>query len=174
MRKDILISGFGGQGVLFLGQLLAFAAMQEGKNVVWSPSYGPEMRGGQAHCTVIVSDEPIGSPVVNQADILLTLDNPSLARFEPRLKKGGLVFLNSSLVKDSLSRDDIICYQIPANTLAEQAGSIRSANMVLLGALIKVVPLVGRAYVSQALCRLSKEEHIKVNEAALELGYSSI
>lgn len=177
MRQDIIIAGFGGQGIMLAGQVLATAGMLEGQNVVWSPSYGPEMRGGPAHCTVILSHDPVGSPVVSQADAALILDEPSLGKFEGRLRPGGLLLINSSLVRREPARDDIGVYRISANVRAEEAGDVRAANMVMLGALHVLLAPVGREALSGALrtvCAGSKARLIPLNERALEMGRAEI
>jgi 2-oxoglutarate ferredoxin oxidoreductase subunit gamma len=173
MRHDIIIAGFGGQGIMLAGQVLATAGMLEGQNVVWSPSYGPEMRGGPAHCTVIVSPEPIGSPVVSQADAVLILDDPSLAKFEPKARPGGLLIVNDCLVHTQPSRDDLRLHRIAANTRAEEAGDVRTANMVMLGALETLLAPVRRESLSEAfrtLCPANRTRLIPLNEAALQMG----
>jgi 2-oxoglutarate ferredoxin oxidoreductase subunit gamma len=173
MRHDIIIAGFGGQGIMLAGQVLATAGMLEGQNVVWSPSYGPEMRGGPAHCTVIVSPEPIGSPVVSQADAVLILDDPSLAKFEPKARPGGLLIINDCLVRTEPSRDDLRLHRIAANARAEEAGDVRTANMVMLGALQTLLAPVRRESLSKAfrtLCPADRTHLIPLNEAALQMG----
>ncbi|HFE66055.1 MAG TPA: 2-oxoacid:ferredoxin oxidoreductase subunit gamma, partial [Chloroflexi bacterium] len=120
METSIIVAGFGGQGVLFAGKLLAYTGMDEGKQVTWFPSYGPEMRGGTAHCTVIVSDEPIGAPLVAEPDIVLALNLPSFDKYEPRVKPGGTLVVNSSIVLKESQRDDIQIVTVPANDVAEQ------------------------------------------------------
>ena len=134
MTEQIILAGFGGQGVLLAGQIIAYAGMNEGKNVSWLPSYGPEMRGGTANCNVVVSDEEVGSPVVVEADCLIVMNRPSLEKYEKDLKPGGLLLLDSDLIEIEPTRTDIKVIKVPANSLAEQAGSIKAANMVMLGA----------------------------------------
>jgi 2-oxoglutarate ferredoxin oxidoreductase subunit gamma len=151
--------------------------MLEGQNVVWSPSYGPEMRGGAAHCTVIVSPEPIGSPVVSQADAGLILDEPSLPKFEPKIRAGGMLIVNVSLVRQPPSRDDVRICDIPATALAERAGDVRTANMVMLGALQSLMAPVARESMSGAfrtICPADKGYLIPLNEAALDLGVAEV
>lgn len=177
MRHDIIIAGFGGQGIMLAGQVLATAGMLEGHNVVWSPSYGPEMRGGAAHCTVIVSPDPIGSPIVSQADAALIMDQPSLAKFEDKVRPGGLMLINSSLIRHAPARDDIRVYRIPANARAEEAGDVRTANMVMLGALYALLAPVGREAISGAfrtICPANKTHLLPLNEQALEMGITEI
>ena len=132
MQTEIIISGFGGQGVLFAGQLLAYAAMEQNLQVTWIPSYGPEMRGGTANCTVIISDEEIGSPVVGSPKVALALNLPSLDKYEPLIKTGGLLIVNASMVDRSPRRTDIQTVMIPASEIAESLGDKRMTNMVCL------------------------------------------
>lgn len=136
MQTEVIISGFGGQGALFAGQLLAYCGLDNDLHVTWFPSYGPEMRGGTAHCTVIVSDEEIGSPVVRNPTAAIVMNIPSLERYEPLVHEGGYLVVNTSLVDRSPTREDIEVILIPANEIAEEIGDKRLANLVLLGALI--------------------------------------
>src|SRR5512141_3505554 len=133
MQKEIIIAGFGGQGVLFGGQVVAYAAMDAGKEVTWIPSYGPEMRGGTANCTVVVADEEIGSPVVKNPDTVLAMNLPSLDKYEPMIKPGGVLVINASMVDRPAKRTDIRVVAIPCNEIAEELGSPRLANMVAAG-----------------------------------------
>ena len=136
METRIIIAGAGGQGILFLGKAIAQAGMIEGKHVTWFPSYGAEMRGGTANCTVILSDDMIGSPVVQNPDILIAMNRASLEKFQPSLKKNGLLFFDSSLINGVAFSNTVVPIGIPATKLADAAGNTRSANMVMLGALI--------------------------------------
>lgn len=172
MHHELIIAGFGGQGVLLAGQILAWAANLEGKSVVWSPSYGPEMRGGSSHCTVIISSDPIGSPIVAHPDTEVIMNGPSLEQFLPKLKPGGLLITNSSLVRNKPERTDIKLVEIPANTLAEEVGDVRSVNVVILGALMTVVSLVEEASVQRALIeRWGKNPKLlEINRRALHAG----
>jgi 2-oxoglutarate ferredoxin oxidoreductase subunit gamma len=136
MQTELVIAGFGGQGVLFTGQLLSYAAMDAGKEVTWIPSYGPEMRGGTANCTVIISDEEIGSPLVRYPAAVIAMNLPSLDKYEEQVKPGGVLVINSSLVNRSAERRDIKSIEIPANEIAEGIGDKRLTNMVLLGGLL--------------------------------------
>jgi 2-oxoglutarate ferredoxin oxidoreductase subunit gamma len=151
MQTEIIISGFGGQGALFAGQLLAFAAMDTGKFVTWIPSYGPEMRGGTAHCTVTVSDEEIGSPVVRNPPAVIAMNIPSLEKYEPLVRPQGVLVVNSSLVDRAPTRSDIRSFMIPANEEAEALGDKRMANVVLLGALIRQHPVLTLEEIGAAL-----------------------
>jgi 2-oxoglutarate ferredoxin oxidoreductase subunit gamma len=142
MQTEIVISGFGGQGALFAGQILAYAALDSGRHVTWIPSYGPEMRGGTAHCTVIISDEEIGSPVVRHPKAAIAMNLPSLAKYEDLLKPQGVLVVNSSLVDRTPTRADIDVVLLPANELAEELGDKRMANVVLLGGLLQRLPVL--------------------------------
>ncbi len=136
MQTEILIAGFGGQGVLFAGQLLAYAAMDYGLEVTWIPSYGPEMRGGTANCTVIISNEEIGAPMVANPKAELIFNRPSLDKYEPMVKPGGVLVYNTSMIDRSAKRTDVLAIAVPASEIAEKIGDKRLTNMVLLGALL--------------------------------------
>lgn len=136
MKKEIIISGFGGQGGLAIGKNLAEAGMAEGMNVTWAPSYGPEMRGGTANCSVVLSDKPVGSPVFARSTELIALNEPSLTKFEAGVLPGGSVFVNSDVVTDKVSRPDLTAYYIPCAKIAEEIGNPKVANMVMLGAYV--------------------------------------
>ena len=151
MQHEIIFSGFGGQGALFAGQLLAYAALEEDKHVTWIPSYGPEMRGGTAHCIVIVSDEEIGSPIIRHPTAAMVLNNPSLDKYEALLKPGGVLVINRSLIARTALRRDITAVDVNANDLATAAGSAKMANVVLLGALLEATRAVSLESVSRAL-----------------------
>jgi 2-oxoglutarate ferredoxin oxidoreductase subunit gamma len=173
MYLDVMIAGFGGQGVLVAGKLLAYAGMLEGKHVTWFPSYGAEIRGGTANCTVIISDEEIGSPVVRNPSAMVIFNEASFKKFETRIKQGGQLFLNTSLVHATPSRSDISRIDIKANDIAENLGDIRIANMVMLGALLKKTGVVALDSVLAALEQvLSARRHslIPLNEKALRRG----
>ncbi len=135
MQKEYILSGFGGQGLMLAGMLLSEAGMLEGKNVSWIPSYGPEMRGGTANCAVVVSEEPIGSPIVDNPDVVVAMNLPSMDKFEPAIKKGGIMVYNSSLIKRPPARKDITYIAAPANEIAEALGNEKVANMAMLGAM---------------------------------------
>src|SRR5512135_1680710 len=151
MYQDVMIAGFGGQGVLVAGKLLAYAGMLEGKHVTWFPSYGAEIRGGTANCTVIISGTEIGSPVVKNPSTMLIFNEASFQKFETRIMHGGLIFLNTSLVKAPSKRSDITHVEIPANDIAEELGDIRISNMVMLGAFLKKTGVVALDSVLVAL-----------------------
>ena len=136
MKKEIIISGFGGQGVMSIGKNLVEAGMAEGFQVTWAPSYGPEMRGGTANCSVVLSDKPVGSPVFAHPTELIALNEPSLEKFEAGVVSGGQVFINSDVVTDKVSRSDLTAYYIPCNTIADEIGNPKVSNMVMLGAYV--------------------------------------
>jgi len=153
MQTDIIIAGFGGQGVLFAGQLLAYAAMDSGLEVTWIPSYGPEMRGGTANCTVVISDEEIGSPMVRHPKAVIAMNRPSLDKYEPQIAAGGLLVVNTSIVDRLPERKDIKVVLVPGNDIAEELGDRRMTNMVLVGALLGNLNVLA----VDALCKALKE-----------------
>lgn len=176
METSIIIAGFGGQGVLFAGQLLAYAAMDHGLNVTWIPSYGPEMRGGTANCTVIVSDEPIGAPIVSHPDVAIVLNQPSFDKYEPLVKPAGLLVVNSSLVDSLSARTDIECVSIAANEMAASLGSTKMLNMAALGAFLGRRSVLPLSAVSRSLALhlpQSKAHMLEANQAVLQKGYES-
>lgn len=172
MEKEIIIAGFGGQGVLLIGRMLAYAGMMEGKEVSWLPSYGPEMRGGTANCTVVISDKPVGSPVVKSPDILIVLNRPSLDKFEPFVKKNGLLIINSSLIDRKSERDDIDVLYVPANDVAIKCGSPKAANMVALGALVGKTGILKIESLEETIKETfsEKEKIVNLNLKALKEG----
>jgi 2-oxoglutarate ferredoxin oxidoreductase subunit gamma len=177
MQEEIIISGFGGQGVLFAGQLLAYAALEAGMHVTWIPSYGPEMRGGTAHCTVTVSDEPIGSPLVRHPTSAIALNLPSFEKYEGLIKPGGLLVYNKSLVAAAPRRADIRYVGVPANVVAEELGNLRQANVVLLGAYLAVTGLLPLESVETALNdHLSERQRsfLASNKEALRRGAAGV
>ena len=137
-NRNLLFSGFGGQGILFTGKFIAYKSLLEDKNVSWLPSYGPEMRGGTASCSVIVGDEPVGSPIVSKPDVLVAMNLPSLDRFENSVKSGGMIFADSSLIDRKVKRDDVTVYYIPATGLASENDIPTLANMIIAGKMMKV------------------------------------
>ena len=173
MTSEIIMAGFGGQGVLLMGQLTAYAGMIEEKNVSWLPSYGPEMRGGTANCCVIVSDEPVGSPVVTEADAVIVMNKPSLDKYESALKPGGKLFVNSSLIDKKATRSDIDVHYIPVNDIATELGNARVANIVMLGAYVASSGAVSKKSVIEAVEYVlgkGKAHLIPVNEQAFDEG----
>ena len=173
MLIKTIFAGFGGQGVLSMGLNLAQAAMLEGKNITYLPSYGAEVRGGTANCTVAISDEEIASPVASSPDFIVAMNQPSLVRFQNQLQSGGLFFINSSLVEAEISRGDIDIVSVPANSIAEELGSPKSANMVMLGVFTKKSNLVSLSSVIGALRNTlkNKQKLIAINKKALLAGY---
>ena len=178
MLQEMIFAGFGGQGVLSMGKLLAYAAMKEGKEVSWMPSYGPEMRGGTANCMVNISDSPISSPIVQQYDVAVVFNLPSLKKFEPMVKKGGILIWESSTIKEAPTRTDIKVYAVPA---IDQATNVikntQVMNMLALGSLLKVNPIVKPETLLMALKDTLPPRHhglIPVNEEAIKLGMSLV
>ena len=173
MQQEIIISGFGGQGTLFAGQLLAYAAMDSGYHVTWIPSYGPEMRGGKARCTVIVSGAEIGSPLVRRPSAAIVLNIPSMEAFEPAVKPGGVLVVNSSLVPQKSGRDDIHIIYIPATDIAIGLGNARLANVICLAALVTATGVVSLEAVKRALNDHLPERHrrlLELNNEAMDKG----
>lgn len=173
MQTEIVIAGFGGQGVLFAGQVLAYAGMDSGKVVTWIPSYGPEMRGGTANCTVIISDEEIGSPLVRNPRAAVVLNLPSLDKYEPLVVPGGVLVANASLINRRPERGDLNIVFIPANEMAEGLGDKRMTNMVVLGALLAQLPVLPLEAIEKALESHLPERHkrlLPVNFKALRQG----
>jgi 2-oxoglutarate ferredoxin oxidoreductase subunit gamma len=177
MLEEIIIAGFGGQGVMSMGQLLAYAGMLEGKGVSWLPSYGPEQRGGTANCAVVISDETVGSPLVTNPSTAIVLNNPSFEKFESRVRPGGLLIINSSLVTRVSERSDIQIIQLTATDMAADLGNARVANMILLGAFIERTKVVSSDAIIESLKKvLPEEKHhlIEVNKQALNKGKTMV
>lgn len=175
MQIEVIVAGFGGQGVLFAGQLLSYAAMDAGKEVTWIPSYGPEMRGGTANCTVIIADEEIGSPLVRHPKAAIVMNLPSLDKYEDEIVSGGYLVMNSSMVNRPAMRKDIHAIAIPANEIAEQLGDKRLTNMVLLGGLMANLPVFPVEVLKKALEVHLPARHQKLlglNYQALERGFA--
>ena len=172
-----IFAGFGGQGVLLIGKLVAYAGMDEGRNVSWLPSYGPEMRGGTANCSVVVSDDPIASPVLSMADCVIAMNTPSLDKFEANVLPGGKLFINSSIIDKKATRTDIDVYYVPCNDIADQLGNPKVLNLAMLGAYLEATKVVGVESVLQALLHSlgEKKAHlIPLNRQAIEMGAESI
>ena len=172
-ERSLIASGFGGQGLMVLGQIVAYAGMHDGRNVTWIPSYGPEMRGGTANCSVIVSEDQIGSPVVPEADYVVVMNQPSLTKFEPRVKSGGVLFYNSNLIKYEKPREDIKIYPIPVNSIANELGNDKVANIVMLGALVTTGDIVSEESALEMLDEKlgkKKPDFIPVNRCAFQKG----
>jgi 2-oxoglutarate ferredoxin oxidoreductase subunit gamma len=173
MQTEVIIAGFGGQGVLFAGQVLTYAAMDNGKEVTWIPSYGPEMRGGKARCTVVVSDAEIGSPLVRRPGAAVVLNIPSMEAFEPAVKSSGVLVVNSSLVPQKSERTDLDVFYVPASDMATEMGNVRIANVICLGALVQATGVVSLEAIEQALDDHLPERHRKLlglNKEALRKG----
>ena len=171
--KNFLFSGFGGQGILFAGKFLAYKGLYEGKNVSWLPSYGPEMRGGTASCSVIVSEEAVGSPIVSNPDILVAMNLPSLDKFEKDIVSGGLVFADSALIERKVNRDDITAYYIPATRLAGENGMPTLANMIIMGKILKVLGEYDEESLKATMAKVIPPKHadmLEVNLKALKIG----
>ena len=174
MQKEIIIAGFGGQGVLFVGQVLAYAAMDNGKEVTWIPSYGPEMRGGTANCTVVIADQEIGSPLVKNPPLAIALNLPSFDRYEELLAPSGTLIVNRSMVDRSAKRSDIHIIFIPCNEIAEEIGDRKLLNMVAIGALLTALPEVKVEDAEKALEGHLPARHkhlLPKNYEALKRGY---
>ncbi|MCX7695206.1 MAG: 2-oxoacid:acceptor oxidoreductase family protein [Caloramator sp.] len=169
-NQEIIFAGFGGQGILSMGKFLAYAGLEENLNVSWFPSYGPEMRGGTSNCSVILSDEPVGSPLVVDATTVVVMNRPSLDKFESHVVKGGLLIIDSDLVNREPERTDIEIIKIPAQKIAEEVGSKKIANMVLLGALVEKTKIVKMESLLKALKEHGKEQFYELNKKALERG----
>ena len=177
MDSNVLIAGFGGQGVLFVGQLLANACMNEGLNVTWTPAYGAEMRGGTVNCTVCMSEEEVACAFVDEPINVIALNSPSFERFEKKIKSGGTIVVNSSLVKHEPSRKDITYKYIPMTEIATEIGNQKFTNIVSLGAFIKALPIVKKeSIISVMKSKLTgkKAQMLENNILALEKGFSSI
>ena len=173
MKKEIIISGFGGQGVLSMGKILAYSGLMEGKEVTWMPAYGPEQRGGTANVTVIVSDERISSPILSKYDIAVVLNQPSLDKFEPKIKPGGILIYDGFGVINPPTRKDITIYRIDAMDKAAEMKNSKVFNMIVLGGLLKVSPVVSDRGVEKALYKTLPERHhslIPLNMEAVKAG----
>ena len=173
--NQILIAGFGGQGVLFTGKMLAYKGMYEGKEVSWLPSYGPEMRGGTANCSVILSESPVGSPIVSAPDILMVMNLPSLDKYENSVKTGGKIFVDSTFIDRKVNRDDVDVYYIPATKMASDAGVPTLANMILLGKVIKetgVISLDGMKTMFEKIISAKRQNLIETNLTTIDMGYN--
>lgn len=173
MQNDVIMAGFGGQGILLIGKMLAYAGMHEGKEVSWLPSYGPEMRGGTCNCTVVISDRPVGSPVIQSPRALVAMNLPSLDKFEADVRPGGLLLINTSLIERAAARDDVDVLLVPANEIANELGNPRGANMVALGAYVGATGAVSLEEVEQVVRETftAKPKLIDVNLEALHRGY---
>ncbi len=174
MTKEILIAGFGGQGVLFAGKFLAYKGLQEEKMLSWLPSYGPEMRGGTANCSVIISDEPIGSPIVSKPNVLVVMNKPSLDKYENDVVPGGVIFVDSTLIDRKVTRQDVTTFYIPATQMAKDINAPTLANMIMVGKLIKETGVVSYSGIDEALKKIVSARHqdlLEVNKNAISCGY---
>ncbi|AFG34492.1 2-oxoacid:acceptor oxidoreductase family protein [Fervidobacterium pennivorans subsp. shakshaketiis] len=173
MTTRMIFAGFGGQGVMLMGQIISLAGMLQGKNVTWMPSYGPEMRGGTANCTVVISDEPVASPVTTKAEIIVAMNIPSLLKFEPAVTENGYLFINQSVVDREPTRKDIHVVKVPCNEIADELGNLKVANMVMLGAVVGATNVVDVDNVFKALEKKlagGKATLIEVNKQAILKG----
>lgn len=173
--KKILIAGFGGQGILFSGKVLAFTGLKAGMEVAWLPSYGPEMRGGTANCSVTLSDMPIGSPIVEKPDILIAMNLPSLEKYYNETESNGYAIFDSSLINKQVTRDDIVTIGIPATKLASDNGLSGLANMIILGKVIKATNVLTLDQIKSSLANMvpaKKADLLEKNIKAIELGYN--
>ena len=172
-EEQVLFAGFGGQGILSMAKFLAYAAMNDGKQVAWVPSYGPEMRGGTANCLVTISDDPIASPLTDYPDMAVILNNPSLTKFENKVKTGGTLLINTSLVHSSIQREDLNLVELPVSQLAEELGNARGDNMILVGACLQYSGLVkveqAVSYMDEIFAGKSAET-IRSNREAFLMG----
>jgi 2-oxoglutarate ferredoxin oxidoreductase subunit gamma len=172
MQSEVQFAGFGGQGVMLMGQILAQAAMHEGHEVVWIPSYGPEMRGGTAYCTVVISDRPVGSPIIRNPQHLVAMNRPSLEKFAPTVKKGGVVFVNASIIPIGSGRNDVDELRVPIIELSQELGNVKAANIVALAAFVARSRIVSFEALIEAVKEkfAGKAKLIPLNLKALEAG----
>ena len=172
MQSEIMFAGFGGQGILLIGKVLAHAAMEEGYEVAWIPSYGPEMRGGTAYCMVIMGDRPIGSPIIKNPMHLVAMNRPSLEKFAPAVKPGGVIFINSSIISIDSGRDDVDVVSVPIIDIAKELGNVKAANIVALAAFVTRSKVIDFALLQAAVKAkfAQKEKLIPLNMRALEEG----
>lgn len=171
--KQFLLSGFGGQGILFSGKFLAYKGLTDNKQVSWLPSYGPEMRGGTASCSVIVSDEPVGSPIVSNPDVLIAMNLPSLDKFENTVAPGGMIFADSTLIERKVARDDVKVFYVPATRLASENGTPTLANMILMGKVLKELGDFTDEGVEKGLKKVISAKHadmLEVNKKVMKIG----
>ncbi|MBQ3356159.1 MAG: 2-oxoacid:acceptor oxidoreductase family protein [Oscillospiraceae bacterium] len=176
MTTQILIAGFGGQGILFAGKFLANKGLLEGRQLSWLPSYGPEMRGGTANCSVVLSDEPVGSPIVNKPDVLIVMNLPSLDKYEDAVVPGGTIFVDSTLIGRKVRRNDVRVFYLPATQLAQRNGIATLANMIMIGKVLKECDFTGFDNIEDAVRTVVSAKHadlFDVNLKALKLGYES-
>ncbi len=174
MNTQILIAGFGGQGVLFAGKFIAYKGLLEGRQLSWLPSYGPEMRGGTANCSVILSDDPVGSPIVSNPDVLMVMNLPSLDKYEDAAVPGAKLFIDSTLIEREVKRADVSAFYIPATRMAKEAGIPKLANMILLGKMLRETGILNYDDIDEALHKVvpaKRAELFDINKKALNMGY---
>ncbi len=172
--EKIIVAGFGGQGVLSLGQMLAYAAMFENQYATWLPSYGPEMRGGTANCSVVIdAEKPVASPIIAVPDCLIAMNKPSLDKFQMDVKKGGTVIINSSLISDKCANPDVNAYYVDANKVAHEVGNDKASNLVILGAYIKLSKVFPKEVMLDTIAKVfaAKPQFIPSNQACFNAGY---
>lgn len=177
MTQEMICAGFGGQGVMLMGQIITYAGMMEDRHVSWMPAYGPEVRGGTANCSVIISDEPVGSPIVTEPCVVVAMNLPSLDRFEPALMPGGSLLINSSLIDHSPKRNDVKVHLVPCNDIAAELGNLKVANMVMVGAIIAASGAVKIESVLTVLAKKifkNKPQVMKINEEAIRRGMACV
>lgn len=172
MQNEVQFAGFGGQGIMLMGQIMAQAAMHQGYEVVWIPSYGPEMRGGTAYCTVVISDRPIGSPIIRNPKHLVAMNRPSLEKFAPTVQSGGTIFINSSIISIEAGRDDVDVIKVPIIEIAKELGNVKTANIVALAAFVSRSKVVDFELLRESVKDkfASREKLIPLNMKALEEG----
>ncbi len=173
--EKIIVAGFGGQGVLSLGQMLAYAALYENQYATWLPSYGPEMRGGTANCSVVIdAKKPVASPIIATPDCLIAMNKPSLDKFQMSVKKGGIVLINSSLISDKCANPDVKAYYVDANKVAHEVGNDKASNLVVLGAYIKLSDVFDKEVMLNTIAKVfaAKPQFISSNQACFEAGYN--
>ncbi len=174
MNKEILIAGFGGQGILFSGKFLAYEGLIDGKEVSWLPSYGPEMRGGTANCSIIISDNKIGSPIVDKPDTLIAMNTPSFDKYINEIKAGGMALVDSSLIDKKTDRADIEAYYIPATKMASESGLTGLANMIMIGLFIKKSGIIPQENIEKAMAKVvsaKKQNLFDLNMKAVKMGF---
>ena len=177
MNKEMIFAGFGGQGVMLMGQILAYAGMLEGQQVSWFPAYGPEMRGGTANCSIIIGDEPVGTPIVTEPSVVVAMNLPSLDKFEPMLHADGTLLINSSPIDRKPHRTDIKTYYVPCNDIAQELGNLKVANMVMVGAIIAASGVVDIDSVISVLAKKifkNKPQVMPINEQAIRRGLECV
>ena len=172
MQSEVQFAGFGGQGIMLMGQIMAQTAMHQGYEVVWIPSYGPEMRGGTAYCTVVISDRPIGSPIIRNPKHLVAMNRPSLEKFAPSVQSGGTIFINSSIISIDAGRDDVDVIKVPIIEIAKELGNIKTANIVALAAFVSRSQVVDFERLRESVKNkfAKREKLIPLNMKALEEG----